>query len=179
MTSGFEAGLGVICASVPSLKFYFRKFFDRSQSAISGSLPSSFNSSIQSRSTGEKASRGRKGSSGNIIGRLNDHPQSPNGNFSELQVSTTKLGKKQADESYGYRDVELGTISVTREVDVESVYNEPYETEPKIFWARETSTPRALSLTERPLREYLAHNARVPESWLDEDSRPATPTNVD
>jgi hypothetical protein len=166
MTSAFESSLGIICACIPSLKFYFRKFFD-SSSAVSGTLPSSFTSFV-SRSTAGKASQERKGST-NTIGRLDEHRSE--GNFSE-----TKLRKTPVE---GYRDVELGTISVTRELDIESVYNEPYMTEPKIFWARETSTPHALSFTDRPLREYLADNAQVPESWLDEDSSPPTPISMD
>jgi hypothetical protein len=175
LTSAFEASLGVFCASVPSLKFYFRKYFDSSEPAISGSLPSSF-TSFGTRSTAGKASQGRKGTS-NTIAQLNE--DRPKGNFSEPKLSKTP------DEAYGYRDLELGTISVTRELDIESVYNERYdtETEPKIFWARETLTPRPQSFIDRPLslREYLADGAQVPESWLDldEGSNPPTPTSVD
>jgi hypothetical protein len=164
MTSAFEASLGVICASIPSLKFYFRKFFDSSQPAIDDSLPSSF-TSMGSRFT---AAKERKGSS-NTIAHLNQ-----GGQYSE-----TKLGKMQTNESYGHRGLEMGTISVTRELDIESVYNAPYMTEPKIFWARDPSPPRALSFTERPWREHLAENAQIPESWLDEDSSPPTPTSMD
>jgi hypothetical protein len=166
MTSAFESSLGIICACMPSLKFYFRKFFD-SDSAINGSFPSSLPSFV-SRSMAGKASHERNGST-NTIAQLNEY--SSEGSFSE-----TKLRKMPV---YGYRDAELGAISVTQELDIESVYNEPYMAEPKIFWARETSIPHALSFTDRPLREYLADNARVPESWLDEDSCPPTPTSMD
>jgi hypothetical protein len=160
VTSAFESSLGIICACMPSLKFYFRKFFD-SSSAISGSLPSLFTSFV-SRCTAGKASRERRGST-NTIAQLNEYRSE--GSFSDTMLRKTELGTIM--------------ISVTRELDVESFYNEPYITEPKIFWARETSTPHALSLTDRPLREYLANNAQVPESWLDEDSSPPTPTSMD
>lgn len=171
MTSAFESSLGIICGCVPSLKFYFRKFFDSSQPAASDPLPSSF-TSFWSRSTAEKSSQKRKGSSNTIVAPLNEYR--PDGGYSE-----TKVRNARTDGSYGHRDWELGTISVTRELDIESVYNESYATEPKIFWARETSSPRAMSFADRPLREYLADNAQVPESWLDEDSSPPTPTRMD
>jgi hypothetical protein len=170
MTSAFESSLGIICACIPSLKFYFRKFFD-SSSANGGSMPSSFTSFV-SRSTAAKWSdKERKGST-NTIAHLNEYR-------SDGIYSDPRLGKTPVAERYGHREVELGTISVTRELDIESVYNETYTTEPKIFWARETSSPHALSLTDRPLRDYLADNAQVPESWLAEDSSPPTPESMD
>jgi hypothetical protein len=164
MTSAFESSLGIICACIPSLKFYFRKFFD-SNSGISCSLPSSFTSFV-SRSTAGKSSKERKDST-NTVAQLN-------GGFSETILKNTTV-----NDSYRRRDLEMGTISVTRELDIESVYNEHYITEPKIFWVRETSSAHELSFTDRPLRDYLADNAQVPESWLDEDSSPPTPTSID
>ena len=109
-----------------------------------------------------KASHERNGST-NTIAQLNEYRSE--GSFSDTMLRKTELGTIM--------------ISVTQELDIESVYNEPYMAEPKIFWARETSTPHALSFTDRPLREYLADNAQVPESWLDEDSSPPTPTSMD
>jgi hypothetical protein len=179
VTAGFEASLGVICASVPSLKFYFQKFFDDSQVGISGSL-ASFNDSTTSKSIGSKSSQRSKSSFGTtVVEPKYDYRNSPTSMFSEMEVSSLKLGKKSLDESFGKPDLELGIISVTREVEVESVYNVPIMTDPRIFWTREESSPQALSSSERPLRVYLASNVTVPDSWLDEDSCPSTPTSLD
>lgn len=174
VSMGFEACLGVMCASAPALKMYFERFLgDPNFNYGTGSFASGF-ASMLSKITGRKRSQNKSNLSGSTY---LESKQDYGGN------SMVKLSKRSMDESFS-DDLELGGIEVTREVEVVSAYKEPAMSQPvqaHVGWRQrdETSPHRMSFRSERPLQDYFTHSNRIPESWLEEDSNPPTPPMAD
>jgi hypothetical protein len=145
-----EASFGIICASAPALKVFFKKYFNPSQ------FGSSLGSNFRSRNAASK------------------------GNTNLTNLSTMDDAKSGFQSMYNKRGAQLGTgpndtelkgISVTREVEVASAYREVIR--PPTGQA-DSMSPHAYSFSsEKPLKYQAARNPDMP--WLDDTSANSSP----
>jgi hypothetical protein len=151
VTTCVEASFGIICASAPSLKVFF-KYFNPSQ------FGSTLSSAFKSRGATSKG----------------------NTNLTNLSTVDTdaKSGFQSTHNSRGGRmgaepmDTELKGISVTREVEVASAYREVVR--PSAGKGADNRSPQAYSFSsEKPLKQPGARNPETP--WLDDSSANTSP----
>jgi hypothetical protein len=149
VTTCVEASFGIICASIPSLKVFFKRYFNPSQ--FGSTLGSAFKS----------------------------HGGLSKGNTNVTNLSTVDTDVKSAFHSTykgragtGPTDVELKGISVTREVEVASAYREVVRV--PTGQGADNMSPHAYSFgSEKPLQFLGGRNPETP--WLDDSSANTSP----
>jgi len=139
--TSIETSLGIVCASGPALKIFFRRYFNIS--TIGSGLRKTFaggkyyqeNGMYYNAQTGTAMSAPeRKGNSQN--GSINNH-----GNHSQFVTTCEVGGKFSAVDARPIpedhdADVELGTIKVMREIDIGE---EEIRTPSELSWSRRGS----------------------------------------
>jgi hypothetical protein len=156
VTTCVEASFGIICASAPSLKVFFKKYFN----------PSQFGSSIGS------PFRSRTGASkGNTHGTYSSTIDTDAKSGFQSTYTNSRVGGGRTGA--GPMDTELKGISITREVEVASAYREVVRPGTELGGA-DSLSPHANSFSsEKPLQYFGTRNPETP--WLDDTSANSSP----
>jgi hypothetical protein len=165
-----EATLGVICASLPSLKVFFKRYFGGSQANNSYTMTG-----------GSKTSR----SWGFIASNVSTDLQSAQAfGHDAHDIETAKHdfagGGEEGEKEYrsGRVNPEFGNISVVREIDVTSEHLSGIV--PAAHYSRNTrGSSGALFKSGRPtnFERMDDYRSREKEAWLEETSPPGTARN--
>jgi hypothetical protein len=164
-----EATLGVICASLPSLKVFFKRYFGGSQAKDSYLM------------TGSKTSRSRGFITSNVSTELQSaHAFGHNAHDVETAKHDFSGGSEEDEKEYrsGRVNPEIGNISVVHEIDVTSEHLSGIV--PATHYSRNTrSSSRAPFKRGRPtnFEPINDYRSREKEAWLEENSPPGTTRN--
>jgi hypothetical protein len=157
--TGIEANLGVICASVPALKVYFQKYLSATQfgTALGSSFGSTGNRTKRNASAHtETAKSTRRLPTLNLTGKSRN----------------TKSGTQRNSISYADKDLELGSIAITREVEIESTYGDA-DNQSSQYLQGPKSPSKDVTNTNSAKQSHTGHHYETP--WLDDKSLPSSP----
>lgn len=164
-----EATLGVICASLPSLKVFFKRYSGGSQAKDSYLM------------TGSKTSRSRGFITSNVGTELQSaHAFGHNAHDVETAKHDFSGGSEEDEKEYrsGRVNPEIGNISVVREIDVTSEHLSGIV--PAAHYSRNTRSSSGAPFKSgrptnfEPINDY---RSREKEAWLEENSPPGTTRN--
>jgi hypothetical protein len=159
VTTCVEASFGIICASAPALKVFFKKYFNPSQ--FGSSFGSGFTKSL------------RTGRSNGATNKTNLSTMDTDGKSGYQFSNATYTNSTRGQVGAGPMDTELKGISVTREVEVASAYREVVRP-PTEIGADNLSPTHAHSFSsEKPLKASGPRNPETP--WLDDTSANTSP----